>query len=210
MRQVLQVDDGVARQKTAALPSPPQRPRWASCRRRRGAQGGEGGGGLCAAAERDCGGGGRAIRGHTTPCGAGTPNDRSVHVVCVPVGACHEGRSLSASQSTASGGESPVSAQEFVIVFLVQTWVGGQSPLTERYSRELSGSGIGVVQCDEPRVVADVTQRWGELGQVLALRGHCVHTAHAEAGILTQVTRLVVTALFPRNPFRKNEQSKNI
>ena len=39
---------------------------------------------------------------------------------------------------------------------------------------------------------------------------HCVHTAHAEAGILTQVTRLVVTVLFPRNPFQKNEQSKNI
>ena len=37
---------------------------------------------------------------------------------------------------------------------------------------------------------------------------HCVHTAHAEAGILTQVIRLVVTVLFPRNPFQKNEQSK--
>ena len=43
-----------------------------------------------------------------------------------------------------------------------------------------------------------------------ALRGHCVHIAHAEAGILTQVIRLVVTVLFPRNPFQKNEQSKNI
>ena len=39
---------------------------------------------------------------------------------------------------------------------------------------------------------------------------HCVHTAHAEVGILTQVIRLVVTILFPRNPFQKNEQSKNI
>ena len=48
------------------------------------------------------------------------------------------------------------------------------------------------------------------LGEVLALCGHCVHTAHTEAGILTQVTRLVVTVLFPLNPFQKNEQSKNI
>ena len=47
-------------------------------------------------------------------------------------------------------------------------------------------------------------------GEVLALLGHCVHTAHAEAGILTQVIQLVVTVLFPRNPFQKNEQSKNI
>ena len=39
---------------------------------------------------------------------------------------------------------------------------------------------------------------------------HCVHTAHIEAGILTQVIRLVATVLFPRNPFQKNEQSKNI
>ena len=45
---------------------------------------------------------------------------------------------------------------------------------------------------------------------VWALRAHCLHTAHAEAGILTQVIRLVVTILFPRNPFQKNEQSKNI
>ena len=45
---------------------------------------------------------------------------------------------------------------------------------------------------------------------VWALRGHCMHTAHADAGILTQVIRLVVTVLFPRNPFQKNEQSKNI
>ena len=45
---------------------------------------------------------------------------------------------------------------------------------------------------------------------VWALRGHDVHTAHAEAGILTQVIRLVVTVLFPRNPFQKNEQSKHI
>ena len=50
----------------------------------------------------------------------------------------------------------------------------------------------------------------------LGLRGtqgkflHCVHTAHAEAGIFTQVIRLVVTVLFPRNPFQKNEESKNI
>ena len=42
------------------------------------------------------------------------------------------------------------------------------------------------------------------------LRAHCMHTAHAEAGILTKVIRLVVTVLFPRNPFQKNEQSKNI
>ena len=48
------------------------------------------------------------------------------------------------------------------------------------------------------------------LGEVLALRGHCLGTAHAEAGILTQVIRLVVTVLFRRNPFQKNEQSKNI
>ena len=48
------------------------------------------------------------------------------------------------------------------------------------------------------------------LGEVLALRAHCVHSAHAEAGILTQVIRLVVTILFPRNPFQKNEQFKNI
>ena len=39
---------------------------------------------------------------------------------------------------------------------------------------------------------------------------HCVGTACAEAGILTQVIRLVVTVLFPRNPFQKNEQSKNV
>ena len=45
---------------------------------------------------------------------------------------------------------------------------------------------------------------------VWVLRAHCVHTAHAEAGILTQVIRLVVTVLFPRKPFQKNEQSKNI
>ena len=43
-----------------------------------------------------------------------------------------------------------------------------------------------------------------------ALRGHCVHAAHTEAGMLTQVIRLVVAVLFPRNPFQKNEQSKNI
>ena len=48
------------------------------------------------------------------------------------------------------------------------------------------------------------------LGEVLALRAHCVHTAHAEAGILTQVIRLVVIVLFPRNPFQKNEQCKDI
>ena len=46
--------------------------------------------------------------------------------------------------------------------------------------------------------------------EVLALRAHCVHTAHAEARILTQVIRLVMTVLFPRNPFQKNEPSKNI
>ena len=45
-------------------------------------------------------------------------------------------------------------------------------------------------------------------GEVLALQGHCVHTARTEAGILSQVIRLVVTVLFPRNPFQKNEQSK--
>ena len=39
---------------------------------------------------------------------------------------------------------------------------------------------------------------------------HCVGTAHAKAGVLTQVIQLVVTVLFPRNPFQKNEQSKNI
>ena len=39
---------------------------------------------------------------------------------------------------------------------------------------------------------------------------HCVCTAHAEAELLTQVMRLVVTVLFPRNPFQKNEQSKDI
>ena len=42
---------------------------------------------------------------------------------------------------------------------------------------------------------------------------HCVGTACilcTQAGILTQVIRLVVTVLFPRNPFQKNEQSKNI
>ena len=54
------------------------------------------------------------------------------------------------------------------------------------------------------------------LGQVLALRGHCVGTAcilrtqRLEAGILTQITLLVVTVIFPRNPFQPNEQSKNI
>ena len=47
-------------------------------------------------------------------------------------------------------------------------------------------------------------------GEVFALRAHCVHTAHAEAGILTQAIRLVMTVLFPRNPFQKNEQSKNV
>ena len=46
------------------------------------------------------------------------------------------------------------------------------------------------------------------LGEVLALRAHCVHTAHAEAGILTQVIRLVVTVLFPRNPFQKMNNPK--
>ena len=55
-----------------------------------------------------------------------------------------------------------------------------------------------------------MTQSVGKQGEVLALRVHCVHTAHAEAGILTQVIRLVVTVLFPPNPFQKNEQSKNI
>ena len=50
----------------------------------------------------------------------------------------------------------------------------------------------------------------GYLGEVLALCAHCVHTTHAEAGILTQVIQLVVTVSFPRNPFQKNEQSKNI
>ena len=48
---------------------------------------------------------------------------------------------------------------------------------------------------------------WGSSCTVCA---HCVRTAHVEAGILTQVIRLVVTVLFPRNPFQKNEQSKNI
>ena len=47
-------------------------------------------------------------------------------------------------------------------------------------------------------------------GEVLALRAHCVHTAHTEVGILTQIIRLVVTILFPRNPLQKNEPSKNI
>ena len=51
---------------------------------------------------------------------------------------------------------------------------------------------------------------WPSSCTAWALHGHCVHTAHAEAGILTQVIRLVVTVLFPRNPFQKNEQSKNI
>ena len=39
---------------------------------------------------------------------------------------------------------------------------------------------------------------------------HCVHTTHAEAGILTQVIWLVVTVLFPQSPFQINEQSKII
>ena len=51
---------------------------------------------------------------------------------------------------------------------------------------------------------------WGSSCTACALRGHCVHTAHAEAGILTQVILLVVTVLLPRNPFQKNEQSKII
>ena len=46
------------------------------------------------------------------------------------------------------------------------------------------------------------------LGEALALCAHCVHTAHAEAEILTQVIRLVVTALFPRNPFQKMNNPK--
>ena len=38
---------------------------------------------------------------------------------------------------------------------------------------------------------------------------HCVHTAHAEAGILTQVIRLVVTILFPLGiHFRKMNNPK--
>ena len=56
-------------------------------------------------------------------------------------------------------------------------------------------------------------KRPGSIGSsctACALRGHCMRTAHAEAGILTKVIRLVVTVLFPRNPFQKNEQSKNI
>ena len=48
------------------------------------------------------------------------------------------------------------------------------------------------------------------IGQALALRAHCVGIVCAEAGILTKVIRLVVTVLFPRNPFQKNEQSENI
>ena len=61
------------------------------------------------------------------------------------------------------------------------------------------------------RQVDHETQKYQSTkGEVLALRGHCVHTAHAEAGILTQVIRSVVTVLFPRNPFQKNGQSKNI
>ena len=53
---------------------------------------------------------------------------------------------------------------------------------------------------------ANMGQTWLEIafnhlfGEVLALRAHCVHTAHAEAGILTEVIRVVVTILFPWNP----------
>ena len=48
-------------------------------------------------------------------------------------------------------------------------------------------------------------------GEVLALHAHCVRTACIlRTQRLTQVIRLVVTVLFPRNPFQKNEQSKNI
>ena len=46
--------------------------------------------------------------------------------------------------------------------FLVQTSVSWQIPLTKRYSRELSESGIRAVQCyDVPQltVVADMTRR---------------------------------------------------
>ena len=56
----------------------------------------------------------------------------------------------------------------------------------------------------------DLIEKQKVLGEFLALCVHCVHIAHAEAGILTQIIRLVVTVLFPQNPFQKNEQSKNI
>ena len=65
--------------------------------------------------------------------------------------------------------------------------------------------------------------KWDAIGQIVLTEGckvgqnqtkgkllHCRHTAHAEAGILTRIIRLVVTVLFPWNPFQKNEPSKNI
>ena len=59
--------------------------------------------------------------------------------------------------------------------------VGAMAPTPLSLKTRRGGGlwGVSHTRTPPPRV--------GEvLGQVVALRGHCVHTAHAEAGILTQ------------------------
>ena len=121
-----------------------------------------------------------------------------------PVSTCEERKPLIARRESGAGAMGVLSPSAGLD--LQPSDASGNSTGVSSASRRKKGSSSSASTCMSCTGAAGDAYK----GEVLALRAHCVHTAHAEAGILTQVIWLVVTVLFPRNPFQKNEQSKNI